>query len=225
MAALTYLSSMVHALNSSPSVLNRFLAEIRDADIQKDPLRFRRNLERIGELAAVEISRTFDYTNSEVNTPLGLAQVALNKEELVVATILRAGLPLQTGVLNIFDRAGSAFVSAYRKYTKGEAFDIHVEYISCPRLTGKVLILTDPMIATGRSMISAYKGLLAKGTPDSIHVVSAIASKEGLNYVRQHMPQDTHIWVGAVDDELTAKAYIVPGLGDAGDLAFGPKED
>ena len=216
---------MVHVLNSTPSVLNHYLAEIRDADVQTDRMRFRRNLERIGELAAVEISRTLSYTSQEVTTPLGMAQVDLYTEELIIGTILRAGLPLHTGVLNVFDKAGSAFVSAYRKYTKGKNFDIHVEYISCPPMDGKVLLLTDPMIATGRSMVSAYNALLEKGEPAGLHIVAAISSREGLNYVRQHIPQDAHIWVGAIDDELTAKAYIVPGLGDAGDLAYGPKED
>ena len=218
------LVEMVHQFTQHPSVLNRYLAELRDEHIQRDRMRFRRNLERVGEVAAYEISKTFATGAHEVTTPFGSAGVTLPSNDVVVATILRAGLPLHTGVLNVLDDAGSAFVSAYRKYTEDDEFDIHVEYISSPTLEGKTLILVDPMIATGRSMILAYKALLAKGTPLHVHIVSAIASREGLQYVRQHVPGDARIWVGDVDDEITAKAYIVPGLGDAGDLAFGPKD-
>lgn len=187
-------------------------------------MRFRRNMERIGELAAYEISKTFTYANQTVTTPLGSADVRIPQDDIVIASILRAGLPLHNGLMNMIDGAGNAFISAYRKYTEDDEFDVHVEYMSSPGLEGKVLILADPMIATGRSMLLAYRSLLAKGQPRQVHIVSAISSVEGLSHVRQHVPADAHIWVGAVDDELTARAYIVPGLGDAGDLAFGAKD-
>ena len=215
---------MVQILSSQHSILNQFIAEIRDQEIQKDRMRFRRNLERIGEIAAIEISKTLTYSESEVTTPLGIANMHLIKEQPVVATILRAGLPLHQGVLNYFDRADNAFVSAYRRHHKDGTFDIHLEYISSPPLEGRVLILTDPMLATGASMVMTYKAMLQKGRPAHTHIVAAIASLQGVEYVKSHLPAGVTIWVGAVDDELTAQAYIVPGLGDAGDLAFGEKE-
>ncbi|TVR36406.1 MAG: uracil phosphoribosyltransferase [Cryomorphaceae bacterium] len=209
--------------SKTPSVLNRYIAEIRDAQTQKDPLRFRINLERIGSFFAIEISKTLDYQAREVVTPLGTAEVNDFTDEIVVGTILRAGLPMHKGVLDVFDRAENAFVSAYRKSKKGDAFEIQVEYMSSPDLTDKVLILTDPMLATGASMALVYKSLALRGRPKHIHVVAAIASVEGVRYTKKHMPKNTTFWVGAVDDELTAQAYIVPGLGDAGDLAYGKK--
>lgn len=215
---------MVQILSAQHSILNQFIAEIRDLEIQKDRMRFRRNLERIGEVAAIEISKTLTYTNSEVTTPLGIANMELMKEQPVVATILRAGLPLHQGVLNYFDRADNAFVSAYRRHHKDGTFDIHLEYISSPPLEGRILILTDPMLATGASMVMTYKAMLQKGRPAHTHIVAAIASLQGVEYVKSHLPAGVTIWVGAVDDELTAQSYIVPGLGDAGDLAFGEKE-
>lgn len=215
---------MVQILSAQHSILNQFIAEIRDQEIQKDRMRFRRNLERIGEVAAIEISKTLNYTNSEVTTPLGIANMDLMKEQPVVATILRAGLPLHQGVLNYFDRADNAFVSAYRRHHKDGTFDIHLEYISSPPLEGRILILTDPMLATGASMVMTYKAMLQKGRPAHTHIVAAIASLQGVEYVKSHLPAGVTIWVGAVDDELTAQSYIVPGLGDAGDLAFGEKE-
>ncbi len=206
------------------SVVNRFIAEIRDQEVQKDPMRFRRNLERIGEVIAYELSKKLDYTPSEVITPLGIAHTALPNEQPVLATILRAGLPLHQGLLNYFDRADSAFVSAYRKHRKGEdGFDIEVEYLSSPSLEDRVLIISDPMLASGRSMVLVYKALLRLGKPKAVHIVSVIASAEGLDYVRTHLPPNTRIWVAAIDEEMTAQAYIVPGLGDAGDLAYGTK--
>lgn len=215
---------MVVRLNSEPSIVNRFISELRDENVQKDPLRFRRNLERVGEVMAFQISRTMDYAEQEITSPLGIAREALPLDQPVLATILRAGLPLHQGLLNYFDRADSAFVSAYRKHRKGEdGFDIEVEYMSSPSLEDRVLIISDPMLATGRSMVLVYRALQRLGKPKAVHVVSVIASAEGLEYVKSHMPPQTRIWVAAVDDEMTAQAYIVPGLGDAGDLAFGTK--
>lgn len=215
---------MVVQLNRENTVANRFLAELRDEQVQKDPLRFRRNLERIGELMAYELSRTLDYEEREVRSPLGLAHTQLPKDEPVLATILRAGLPLHQGLLNYFDRADSAFVSAYRKHRKGEeGFDIAVEYMSSPSIDDRVLVISDPMLATGQSMVLVYKALLRMGKPRALHIVSVIASAEGLEYVQSHLPANTRIWLGAVDEEMTAQAYIVPGLGDAGDLAYGSK--
>lgn len=215
---------MVLELVKQRSVAAHFLAELRDVDVQKDAMRFRRNLERIGEVMALELSRTMEYREAEVTSPLGIATVQLLAEQPVLATILRAGLPLHQGMLNYFDKADSAFISAYRKHRKGEdGFDIHVEYLSSPSLEDRVLVLCDPMLATGRSMVLVYKALLRLGKPKALHVVSAIASTEGLEYAKLHLPPGTRFWLGAVDEEMTAQAYIVPGLGDAGDLAYGAK--
>jgi uracil phosphoribosyltransferase len=215
---------MVLELVKQRSVAAHFLAELRDVDVQKDAMRFRRNLERIGEVMALELSRTMEYREAEVTSPLGIAAVQLLAEQPVLATILRAGLPLHQGMLNYFDKADSAFISAYRKHRKGEdGFDIHVEYLSSPSLEDRVLVLCDPMLATGRSMVLVYKALLRLGKPKALHVVSAIASAEGLEYAKLHLPPGTRFWLGAVDEEMTAQAYIVPGLGDAGDLAYGAK--
>lgn len=215
---------MVMELVKQRSVAGHFLSELRDAEVQKDPLRFRRNLERIGEVLAMELSRTLEYEEREVTTPLGLARVEMLTEQPVLATILRAGLPMHQGLLNYFDRADNAFISAYRKHRKGEeGFDIEVEYMSSPSLHDRVLVLCDPMLATGQSMVLVYRALLRLGTPKSLHVVSAIASAEGLEHARLHLPAGTRFWIGAVDEEMTAQAYIVPGLGDAGDLAYGRK--
>jgi uracil phosphoribosyltransferase len=211
---------MVLELVKQRSVIGHFLAEMRDVNVQKDPMRFRRNLERVGEVIALELSRTLEYEQREVTTPLGVAHVELLKEQPVLATILRAGLPLHQGMLNYFDRADSAFVSAYRKHRKGEdSFEIQVEYLSSPSLEGRVVILCDPMLATGQSMVLVYKALLRLGRPKA----SAIASAEGLEYAKLHLPPGTRFWIGAIDEEMTAQAYIVPGLGDAGDLAYGNK--
>jgi uracil phosphoribosyltransferase len=216
--------NMVFQLKDQHSVANTFLAELRDAQVQQDAMRFRRNLERLGEVLAYELSRTLDHTPRQVSTPLGLAHTQLLAEQPVLATILRAGLPLHQGLLNYFDRADSAFVSAYRKHRKGEdGFDVEVEYMTGPDLVDRVLVIADPMLATGRSMVLAYKALLRMGKPKQVHIVSAIASVEGLEQVRHHLPANTRIWVGAVDEEMTAQAFIVPGLGDAGDLAYGKK--
>ncbi|MCW5900350.1 MAG: uracil phosphoribosyltransferase [Flavobacteriales bacterium] len=215
---------MVFELVKRPSVANHFLAELRDVAVQKDPMRFRRNLERLGEALALELSRTMPFSEQEVTTPLGIARVQLLAEQPVLSTILRAGLPMHQGMLNVFDRADNAFISAYRKHRKGtDEFDIEVEYLSSPSLEDRVLVLCDPMLATGQSMVLVYKALLRMGKPRELHVVSAIASAEGLAYARLHLPPGTRFWVGAIDEEMTAQAYIVPGLGDAGDLAYGEK--
>ncbi|MBK9148669.1 MAG: uracil phosphoribosyltransferase [Flavobacteriales bacterium] len=215
---------MVLELVNQQSVAGHFIAELRDAQVQHDPMRFRRNLERLGEVLAYELSRTLDYDEQEVVTPLGSAKARLLKEQPVLATILRAGLPMHQGLLNCFDRADNAFISAYRKHRKGEdGFDIEVEYMSSPRLDDRVLVLCDPMLATGQSMVLVYRALLRMGVPRQLHVVSAIASREGLEHAKIHLPAGTRFWIGAIDEEMTAQAYIVPGLGDAGDLAYGRK--
>lgn len=214
---------MVHILSQKNSILNRFIAEIRDEAIQKDRMRFRRNLERIGEIAAVEISRTFAYTEKEVTTPLGISIERLPAEEPILATILRAGLPLHQGLLNYFDHADNAFISAYRRHHKDGSFDIHLQYMSSPSINGRTLILCDPMLATGQSIVMTYKAILEKGRPAHTHIVSALASVQGMEYVKKNLPSGITLWIGALDEELTAQSYIVPGLGDAGDLAFGDK--
>jgi uracil phosphoribosyltransferase len=214
---------MIHNLSKTNSIFNQFTSELRNVNIQKDRMRFRRNLERMGEVLAYEISKTLDYEINEITTPLGIASIPLVAQQPVLVTILRAGLPLHIGLVNYFDMAENAFVSAYRKHHKDGSFDIQVEYLSSPDLENKILILNDPMLATGSSMVLAYKGMLKKGKPKHIHIVSVIASVEGIAYVEKNLPENTTIWAGAVDEELTAQSYIVPGLGDAGDLAFGTK--
>ncbi len=214
---------MVNLLSQQHSIVNRFIGEIRDAVIQKDRMRFRRNLERIGEIAAYEISKKLNYTASEVVTPLGIANVMLPSEEPVLATILRAGLPLHQGLLNYFDASDNAFISAYRRHHKDGSFDIRLEYVSSPELTNRLIILSDPMLATGQSMVMTYKAIVEKGRPQHTHIVCALASAQGIEYVKKNLPQDVTLWVGAIDEELTAQSYIVPGLGDAGDLAYGEK--
>lgn len=215
---------MVMELVKQRSVAGHFLAELRDVNVQKDPMRFRRNLERIGEVLAMELSRTLEYAEQEVVSPLGTTRSQLLQEQPVLATILRAGLPLHQGLLNYFDRADNAFISAYRKHRKGEdGFDIEVEYLSSPSLHDRTLVICDPMLATGQSMVLVYKALLRLGKPKALHIVAAIASAEGLEYAKLHLPAGTRFWIGAVDEEMTAQAYIVPGLGDAGDLAYGAK--
>ncbi|MEP7168977.1 MAG: uracil phosphoribosyltransferase [Bacteroidota bacterium] len=215
---------MVHILSQQNSIINQFIAEIRDIEIQKDRLRFRRNMERIGEIAAIEISKTLEWIEKEVTTPLGIANVPVLKEQPVLATILRAGLTMHQGMLNYFDHADNAFISAYRRHHKDGSFDIHLEYVSSPSLLNRVLIICDPMLATGQSMVQTIKALYQKGKPAHIHIVTAIASTQGIEYIKSHLPEDITVWAAAVDEELTVHAYIVPGLGDAGDLAYGGKE-
>ncbi len=215
---------MVHDLSKDNSIIHHFIAELRDIEIQKDRMRFRRNLERIGEIAAYEISKTFAYNPVDITTPLGIASVPQMKEQPVLATILRAGLPLHQGLLNYFDHADNAFISAYRRHHKDGSFDIHLEYVSSPAIENRILILSDPMLATGQSLVQTYKALLERGKPSITHIVAAIASTQGIAHVQASLPEGIKLWIGAVDDELTVQSYIVPGLGDAGDLAFGEKE-
>ena len=214
---------MVNIIGNHNSIFNQFIAEIRDENIQKDSMRFRRNIERMGEIISYEISKTFAYENREIKTSLGIANVSMMKEQPVIASILRAGLPLHQGVLNYFDRAENAFISAYRKHHQNGTFDIQLEYLASPELSDKELILCDPMLASGSSIVLTYNALLLRGKPRHTHIVSLIASTEGLAFAKKQLPENVTIWCGAVDDELTAKAYIVPGLGDAGDLAYGKK--
>ena len=212
-------------LGDTNSILNKFAAELRDVDIQKDSLRFRRNVERIGEIMAYGISKEFHYSTKDIQSPLGIAPMNTPDDQIVISTILRAGLPFHQGFLRDLDNAENAFVSAYRKYKDRLNFDIHIEYIASPRLTGKTLIISDPMLATGSSMELAYEALLTKGVPGHVHVASIISSKQALEYLQKKMPDDkTTIWIAALDNDLDDHSYIVPGLGDAGDLAFGEKE-
>ena len=214
---------MVINLSREHSLVGNWIAEIRDVAIQGDRMRFRRNLERIGEVAAYEISKKLPMTEAEVQTPLGTATCHVLAEQPVLATILRAGLPLHQGLLNYFDKADAAYVSAYRKHNKTDgSFEISLEYLSSPEIDGRILILSDPMLATGASLVKTIQYLRAEGEPAQIHIVCAIACSVGIELVLREVPAAT-LWCGAIDDELTAKGYIVPGLGDAGDLAFGPK--
>ena len=209
----------------SRSLVNQYMTELRDVTVQKDMLRFRRNLERIGEIMAYEISRTLEYTSVDIDTPLARTKSDIISSQLVLATIFRAGVPFHQGFLNFFDHAQNAFVSAYRKYKEKENFDVCIEYLASPRLDGKTLILADPMLATGASMELSYRALLTKGEPKEIHVASVIASQVAVDYIAAHFPADkTTLWVGAVDPEINSHSYISPGLGDAGDLAYGIKE-
>ncbi len=203
-------------------MVSTWVAELRDVTVQGDRMRFRRNLERIGEVAAYEISKTLVYTQQEVQTPLGIAEHKLLADQPVLATILRAGLPLHQGLLNYFDKADNAFISAYRKHHKDGSFEISLDYVSCPELENRVVIISDPMLATGSSLVKTIHYLKDEGKPSTIHIVAAIACTVGIEYVLREEPSVT-IWCGDIDDELTAKGYIVPGLGDAGDLAFGTK--
>ncbi len=215
---------MVRNLGEKNTVFNQFIAEIRDKEVQKDRMRFRRNLERIGESFAYEISKYLEYEDRDVETPLGIKKMQLIKEFPVLATVLRAGLPMHQGLLNIFDRSDNAYISAYRKHELDGSFVVEVEYVSCPELDDRLLIISDPMLATGQSMVLTYNELIRIGKPKHTHIACAIASSEGVEYLKKYLPMgDVSIWVGAIDDELTAQSYIVPGLGDAGDLAFGSK--
>ncbi len=213
---------MIVNLNENNSIANKFVAELRSVEIQRDRMRFRRNLERLGEILAYEISKKLDYHEVEVETPLGVAEVSVPSSRLVLATIMRAGLPMHQGMLNMFDDAENAFVSAYRMHHKDGSFEINLEYVSCPNLENSVLVLADPMLATGASIVTTLQELRQYGQPGQVHVATAIASQYGVEHVSRHFPE-AHIWVGAIDEELTARSYIVPGLGDAGDLAYGEK--
>lgn len=213
---------MIHNLSSHKSILNKFLYEMRSVEKQKDSMRFRINMERMGEIMAYEISKHLDYEMATVETPLGEANMEVPKDSIVLASILRAGLPLHQGFLRIFDDVENGFVSAYRSHHKDGTFDIKLEYITCPNIEGKVLILLDPMLATGASIHKTLEYLEEYGSPKQVHVVSVIASSQGVKHIQRFFP-NAQIWTGAIDEELTAKSYIVPGLGDAGDLCFGVK--
>lgn len=213
---------MVINLSEQHSLISNWVYELRNVEIQKDRMRFRRNLERIGEVAAYEISKKLPFIEQEVETPLGTSDSKILKEQPVLATILRAGVPLHQGLLNFFDKADNAFISAYRKHNKDGSFEISLDYISCPDLEDRILIISDPMLATGSSLAKTIHYLKEEGPPKEIHIVAAIACTVGIEYVKREEPSVT-IWCGDIDDELTAKGYIVPGLGDAGDLAYGSK--
>lgn len=209
----------------TPSLVSQYMSELRDISVQRDMLRFRRNLERIGEIMAYEVSKTVRYKDVEISTPLSTARCQVIDEDIVLATIFRAGIPFHKGFLDYFDHAQNAFVSAYRKYREKENFDVFIEYIASPRIDGKTLVIADPMLATGSSMELSYKALLTKGEPAHIHVASIIASQHAIDYIKATFPDDkTTVWVGAIDDKINDHSYIVPGLGDAGDLAYGVKE-
>jgi uracil phosphoribosyltransferase len=212
-------------LGESNTILNKFIAQIRDIDIQKDSMRFRRNLERLGEIFAYEISKTLEYSEKAVTTPLGIANINTYDDKIVVATILRAGLPLHQGILNYFDDAQNAFVASYRKYSKGKGFHINIEYSNAPDLEGKTLILADTMLATGASIELTYKNLCEYGTPKHTHLVCPVSSAYAVEYLQKNIDgEKITLWVAAIDEELTSKSYIIPGLGDAGDLAYGTKK-
>jgi len=213
---------MVRNLSEQHSLISNWISELRDVEVQNDRMRFRRNLERLGEVMAYEISKTLPFQEKEIQTPLGIAGAKVIKDQPVLATILRAGLPFHQGLLNFFDRADNAFISAYRKHRKDGSFDIRLDYISCPEIENRILVISDPMLATGSSLVKTIQFLKEEGKPKEMHVVTAIACTVGIEYVKRAEPLVT-IWCGDIDDELTAKGYIVPGLGDAGDLAYGVK--
>lgn len=213
---------MIVNLSEQHSLVSNWVAELRDVSVQTDRMRFRRNLERIGEVAAYEISKVLPFDEKETQTPLGIAESKILRDQPVLATILRAGLPLHQGLLNYFDKADNAFISAYRKHHKDGSFEISLDYVSCPDLENRVVIISDPMLATGSSLVKTIHFLKEEGNPKELHIVAAIACTVGIEYVKREAPSVT-IWCGDIDDELTAKGYIVPGLGDAGDLAYGTK--
>ena len=215
---------MIFNIGDKNSLLNQFIAELRDEKTQKDSLRFRKNLERIGEIFAYEISKKLEYSSEEVKTPLGIAPINVLKDKIVLAALLRSALPFHQGLLNFFDKAENAFLTAYRKFEKDGEFDLYIDYVSSPDTENKVVIMCDPIMATGSSIVMAYKALIENGMPKHTHIISIIAAKDGINYVRKHLPMNRiSLWTGAIDDELTVKLYVVPGIGDVGDLAFGEK--
>lgn len=215
----------IHHIGLEKSILNKFLAEIRDVTIQKDRMRFRRNIERIGEILGYELSKNLDFSTQKIITPLGVKSIEMPSKEIVLCSILRAGLPLHNGVLNYFDEANNAFISAYRHHPNNDSeFEIVVEYFASPSIDNKILILIDPMLATGKSLVSVYEGILKYGKPKEIHIAVAIGSTEGVEYIKKYLPKETTLWIADIDEKLNDKGYIVPGLGDAGDLAFGSKK-
>ena len=214
----------IHQLEKNNSILNKFIAEIRDKEIQKDSLRFRRNIERIGEVLGYELSKKLSFLTTDVITPLGTKTINLPKKDIILCSILRAGLPLHQGLLNYFDDAENAFISAYRQHSKDEKdFEIIVEYFASPSIENKTLLLADPMLATGQSLVAVYNAIKKYGTAKEIHIVSVIGAVEGIEFIKNHFPKNTHLWIAAIDEVLNDKGYIIPGLGDAGDLAFGSK--
>ena len=214
----------IHNLSLQNSILNTFISEIRDKKIQMDSMRFRRNIERIGEVLGYELSKTLNFQTSEIETPLGKSQMSLAKNDIVLCSILRAGVPLHNGLLNYFDAAENGFISAYRHHKHNpESFEIIVEYLACPNLENKTLVLADPMLATGQSMVATFEALKPFGTPKDVHLVSVIGAQKGVDFVSAAFEDDTHLWIAAIDHKLDAKGFIIPGIGDAGDLAFGEK--
>jgi uracil phosphoribosyltransferase len=213
----------IYNLNNQNSIINKFIAELRDIHIQKDSMRFRKNIERIGELLGYELSKALNYTSEEIQTPLGVSKTKLSKDQLVICSILRAGLPLHHGLQNCFDNAENSFISAYRHHTSETEFEIKVEYLASPSLEGKTLIIADPMLATGRTFVNVLEALKHLGTPSKVHLVSVIGSQPGIDFLNRELPDDYTLWIAAVDPELNEHGYIVPGLGDAGDLCFGRK--
>ena len=214
----------IHNLSLKNSVLNTFVSEMRDKEIQKDSMRFRRNIERTGEILGYELSKVLNYQSSDIKTPLGAANIMTLGNDIVLCSILRAGVPLHNGLLNYFDNAENAFISAYRHHKHDpESFEIIVEYLACPNLENKTLILADPMLATGQSMVATFEALKPFGTPKNIHLVSVIGAQVGVDYIGKHFDNNTHLWIATIDEKLNDKGYIIPGLGDAGDLAFGEK--
>ena len=214
----------IHNLSKTPSILNTFLSELRSTSIQNDRLRFRRNIERIGEVLGYELSKSLEYHSRLIETPLGHSKTDLHENDVVLCSILRAGVPLHNGLLNYFDGAENAFISAYRHHKHNtESFEIVVEYLACPNLDNKTLILADPMLATGQSMVSTYEALKQFGTPKDVHLVSVIGAQDGVDFVSKSFDGNCHLWITAIDSKLNDKGYIIPGLGDAGDLAYGKK--
>lgn len=214
----------LHNFGTSTSILNQFIAEIRDEAVQKDSMRFRRNIERIGEVLGYELSKKLSVVTKKVQTPLGIKPVAVPNESLVLCSILRAGMPLHQGLMNYFDTAENAFISAYRKhYDDTDAFEVVVNYLAAPSIEGKTLLLIDPMLATGKTLENTYHALLKHGQPKNIHIVSVIGSVQGVEYIKTIFPKETQVWIATIDDTLSSRGYIVPGLGDAGDLSYGIK--
>jgi uracil phosphoribosyltransferase len=214
----------IHNLSKENSILNTFISELRHVDIQKDSMRFRRNIERIGEILGYEMSKTLNYNSTKIETPLGISITELVENNIVLCSILRAGVPLHNGLLNYFDNAENAFISAYRHHKHNpESFEIIVEYLACPSLENKTLILADPMLASGQSMLATFEALKPFGTPKEVHLVSVIGAQDGVDFINKNFDKNTHLWIAAIDEKLNSKGYIIPGLGDAGDLAFGKK--
>lgn len=215
---------IIHDFSNQKSILNQFISELRDVTIQKDQMRFRRNIERIGEVMSYELSKELNYRSKRVETPLGNKNVLAPMNELVICSVLRAGFPLHQGVLNYFDAAENAFISAYRHHpNEGDEFEVIVKYFASPSLDNKILVITDPMLATGKTMENVLKALKAHGTPKQIHIISVIGSEVGIDYIKPIFPDNTHLWISAIDADLNSRGYIVPGLGDAGDLSYGVK--